>query len=242
MPWGLERLSEETLELNFASHLNHQCGGTLLWFGLTQKQEAGCGFDIATRFGSALFIVQMKASEHVLKASDARKSKVPDDQLQQLRVIKVTGCPLPKRSIVYAFPVIGTVGELAAHSDVVANTWLCDVADCGAVGAPNKSDGTPRKDGCHYVHVSAGKPPLTAGASGVAEWHSDPVRGTAIQASSFAAQLVERRAGMGLLSAFNGNAEGTNSNNQFPDFWRLCESFHRKAFGVVQLKAQVPKP
>ena len=49
MPWGLERLSEKTLELNFASQLNHRCGGTLLWFGLTQKQEAECGFDIATK-------------------------------------------------------------------------------------------------------------------------------------------------------------------------------------------------
>lgn len=45
MPWGLERLSEKILELNFASQLNHRCGGTLLWFGLTQKQEAECGFD-----------------------------------------------------------------------------------------------------------------------------------------------------------------------------------------------------
>ena len=89
VPWGLKRLSEKPLELKFASQLNHQCGGTLLWFGLTQKQEAECGFDIATRVGSALFMVQMKASSQGLKGSDARRFKVPDDQLQRLRGIKV---------------------------------------------------------------------------------------------------------------------------------------------------------
>lgn len=234
MPWGLERLSEKTLELNFASQLNHQCGGTLLWFGLTQKQEAECGFDIATRMGSALFIVQMKASSQVLKGSDARKFKVPDDQLQKLRGIKVAGMSLPKGSVFYAFPVIGTVGELAANPDVVANTWMCDVADCGAVGAPNKSDGTARKDGCHYVHVTQGKPPLKAGTSGIAEWHSDPVPVGAMLASSFASNLAEREAGQGLLATFN--------NNNFVEFWRLCESFHRKAFGIVQVKTQAAQP
>lgn len=229
MPWQVERLSEKTLELNFASQLNHHSGGKLLWFGLTQKQEAQCGFDIATRSGSALFIVQMKASAHVMKGSGARKFKVPDDQLQQLRAIKVAGKPLPKQSVFYAFPVIGTVGDLDAHSDVLANTWLCDVADCGAVGAPTKANGSPRKDGCHYVHVTEGKPPLKAGKSGVAQWHSNPVDVPAIHASSFAADLVERRAGTGLLSAFN--------DDNFAEFWRLGESFHRKAFGIVQMKA-----
>ncbi|SOD24063.1 hypothetical protein SAMN05518800_1203 [Variovorax sp. YR752] len=42
MPWELERLSEKALELEFASQLNRQRGGKLLWFGLTQKQEAEC--------------------------------------------------------------------------------------------------------------------------------------------------------------------------------------------------------
>jgi len=235
MPWELERLSEKTLELNFASQLNHQCGGNLLWFGLTQQQEAKLGFDIATRRGSALFIVQMKASAQVLKRSGARKFKVPDDQLQQLRAIRVAGNPLPKRSVFYAFPVIGTVGEVTAHRDILANTWLCDVADLGTVGAPTKTDGSIRKDGCHYVHVSEGRPPLKAGISGIAEWHSDPVKVAAIQASAFAVDISsqerEVEADSGLLSIL--------TDNNFADFWRLCESFHRKAFGVVQLKDSV---
>lgn len=234
MPWELKRLSEKTLELNFASQLNHRCGGTLLWFGLTQKQEAECGYDIATRVGSALFIVQMKASSKVLKGSGARNFKVPDDQLQHLRALKMGGKSLPKRSVFYAFPVIGTVSDLNAHSDVLANTWLCDVADCNAVGAPTKADGTPRKDGCHHVHVSQGKPPLKAGAIGAAVWHSDPVTVPAIHASAFASQVATRDGGSGLLSVIN--------DNNFADFWRLCESFHRKAFGIVQLKALPTQP
>ena len=234
LPWGLERLSEKTLELNFASQLNHRCGGTLLWFGLTQKQEAECGFDIATKSGSALFIVQMKASSHILKGSEARRFKVPHDQLQALQAIKVAGLPLPKRSVFYAFPVIGTVSELTSHPDIVANTWLCDVADCGAVVAPTKANSAPRKDGCHYVHVSPGKPPVSSGASGTAEWHSKPVKVASTSATGFAAALDSRNAGSGLLSVLN--------DNHFTDFWRLCESFHRKAFGIVQLKAAPIQP
>jgi hypothetical protein len=234
MPWGLERLSEKTLELNFASQLNHRCGGSLLWFGLTQRQEAECGFDIATKSGSSLFIVQMKASSHVLKASRARKFKVPDGQLQQLRAINVGGRPLPKRSIFYAFPVIGTVGELNSNPDIVANTWLCDVADCGAVGAPIKANGAPRKDDCHYVHVSPGEPPISVGASGIAEWHSEPVKVAAIHASRFTVDLERRDAGPGLLSVMNAN--------NVADFWRLCETFHRKAVGIVQIKAVAKQP
>jgi hypothetical protein len=234
MPWGLQRLSEKTLELNFASQLNHRCGGSLLWFGLTQKQEAECGFDIATKIGTSLFIVQMKASSHVLKNSLARNFKVPHDQLQQLRAIKVGGRPLPKRSVFYAFPVIGTVHELNANPDIVANTWLCDVADCSSVGAPTKASGERRKDGCHYVHVSVGMPPIPAGVSGFAEWHSDPVKVAAIHASSFADELNRRDAGRALLSVMN---EGN-----FADFWRLSESFYRKAFGIVQLKPAATQP
>jgi hypothetical protein len=230
MPWGLERLSEKSLELNFASQLNHRCGGTLLWFGLTQLQEAQCGFDIATQIGSALFIVQMKASKELSKKSGARKFKVPDDQLQKLRAIKVGGHSLPKGSVFYAFPVIGTVGELNAHPAVLDNTWLCDVADCGAVGAPTKANGLPRKDGCHYVHVLPGKPPIAAGAAGTAEWHSKPEKIATLAASNFAAGLSGREAGSGLLSVLN--------DNDFDDFWRLTESFHRKAFGIVQLQAR----
>lgn len=234
MPWSLERLSEKTLELNFASQLNHRCGGMLLWFGLTQKQEAECGFDIATKSGNSLFIVQMKASSHILKGSDARKFKVPDDQLQSLRAIKVAGLSLPKRSVFYAFPVIGTVGELTAHPDIVHNTWLCDVTDCGAVAAPTKADGTLRKDGCHYVHVLPGKPPLSTGVPGIAEWHSKPVEVAAIPAGGFASELDSRDAGRGLLSVLN--------DNHFSDFWRLCECFQRKAFGIVQLKTAAKQP
>lgn len=233
MPWQLERLSEKTLELNFASQLNHRCGGSLLWFGLTQKQEAECGFDIATRAGSALFIVQMKASSHVLQGSGARKFKVPDDQLKRLRDIKVGGKALPLRSVFYAFPVLGTVGDLTAHSNVLENTWLCDVADCGAVGAPTKADGSARKDGCHYVHVSRGEPPLTPGEPGVAEWHSNPVEVAVLDGGVFADRLVGGDAGSGLLSIFPRDDPAAEGPRE--DFWRLCESFHRKAFGIVRL-------
>lgn len=225
MPWGHKRLSEKSLELNFASQLNHACGGKLLWFGLTQKQEAEQGFDIATRIGKGLFIVQMKASMHVLKSGE-RQFKAPHDQLENLRKLTVQGGgAIPKGCIYYAFPVIGTPVELTTYPDVLANTWLCDVADIPPLGSPTTSSGSPRKDGNHYVNVSPGAAPLDSSKPGTATFYSDPVNVDVISGEKFVHVISRKGASHGLLESI--------THNQFRSFWRLCQHFHRKAFAVT---------
>lgn len=236
------RLSEKTLELNFASQMNHHFGGNLIWFGLTQKQEAKAGFDIATNIGTGLFIVQMKASNNLLK-SGARQFRVPHDQLQKLLNIKLTpaGVPIPNRSVMYAFPTIGSTSELTKNPDVFANTWLCDVMSLGALGPPTikvpagYAGAAPmRKSLEHYVDVTPGEAPLsplTLPAVGSATFHSEPVevstqsgRGTFVDMKrAGTAEFEQRRAG--LLEVL--------TDNNFEEFWRVCELFERKAFGIV---------
>jgi hypothetical protein len=229
MPWQLDKLSEKTLELNFASQLNYHCGGKLLWFGLTQQQEARAGYDIATRIGKALFVVQMKASNHVLKTEPKeRRFKVPHEQMESMLKLTPGGTAFPSRSVFYAFPVLGNTGDLASYPDVLGNTWLCDVADLRAVTVPTTRTGHPRKDGCHYVNVAPGEAPIAPGASGTAVFHSEPVTVITQRGDAFASDLIESRRGRGLLEVM--------TNNNFRDFWKLCELFHRKAFGVVLVK------
>lgn len=227
MPWSKEKLSEKTLEINFASQLNHACGGRLLWFGLTQKQEAEQGFDIATRVGKGLFIVQMKASTHLLKSGE-RQFKAPHEQLENLRKLTVQGGrAIPKGCVFYAFPVIGTPAELSAHTNVLANTWLCDVADIPRLGAPTTAKGSLRQDGNHYVKVSPGSAPLNSSKPGLATFHSDPVEVDVISGEKLVHVITREGASSGLLEVI--------THNHFRDFWDLCQQFHRKAFAVAFL-------
>ena len=225
IPWNTDRLSEKTLELNFASQLNHACGGKLLWFGLTQAQEAKQGFDIATRIGTGLFIVQMKASAHVLQSGE-RQFKAPHEQLENLRKLTVQGGgAISNGCIYYAFPVIGTPTELSSHHNVLTNTWLCDVADIPALGEPTTSSGSLRKDGNHYVKVSPGTAPLDSSAPGVATFHSVPKSVDVVNGVKFAYVIAREGASRGLLETMTGN--------QFSRFWSLCQHFHRKAFAIA---------
>lgn len=230
MPWDRAKLSEKTLELNFASQLNHACRGSLLWFGLTQKQEAEQGFDIATRVGRGLFIVQMKASTRVLRGS-ARQFKAPHDQLESLRSLTSGGLVKLPNSVFYAFPVIGTPGELAKHKYVLHNTWLCDVASIPAVGLPTKRGGGLRADGNHYVNVFPGLAPLPAGVTGIATFHSDPVEALLLSGTAFAERLLNQDSDipgrMGLLADL--------THNDFSRFWAFSQHLGRKAFAIARI-------
>lgn len=236
------RLSEKTLELNFASQMNHHFGGNLIWFGLTQKQEARAGFDIATKIGTGLFIVQMKASNRLLK-SGARQFSVPHDQLKKLLNLKLTpaGLAIPSRSVMYAFPTIGSTSELTANPDVFANTWLCDVMALGALGPPTKKVpvgfvgvAPMRKSLNHYVDVTPGAaplPPLALPAVGNATFHSEPIE---VPTHSGKSSFVDiKRAGTAEIEQRRAGLKEVLTNNNFEEFWRLCELFERKAFGIV---------
>ncbi|WP_295403123.1 hypothetical protein [uncultured Thiocystis sp.] len=222
MPWDRKKISEKTLELNFASQLNHRIGGNLLWFGLTQKQEAEAGFDIATRVGQDMFIVQMKASANILKKSKARQFKIPHDQLQSLLRLQ-----LPLGHVFYAFPLIGTTQDLATHQDVVGNTWLCDITLLKNVDEPLTRTGTPRKDGCHYVQVTPAEAPISPLAAGRAVFHSKPVTVDLVLPDQALTRdpIAGEREG-NLLSRMDGS---------FEFFWSLFELFQSKALVIIRV-------
>lgn len=203
------KLSEKTLELNICAQVS-QCLGQrnrVLWFGLTQKQEARAGFDACTKLGGRLIVFQFKASSRVLKSSE-RVFLAPHDQLMALQ--KHVGSH--RRSVFYAFPLVGNTSELKANSDLLSQTWLVDVASLSKVGPPTKSDGSFRKNNCHNVYVTPGN----------AEFHSDPV---AVKASNLRVLIEQDLRGInGINSAFG---------QKFEPFWEFAKDFSSGAHGLV---------
>lgn len=53
----MSRLSEKTIEINYCSQLSGVFGGQLLFFGLTQLQEARMGFDAMTSVGGVMLLL-----------------------------------------------------------------------------------------------------------------------------------------------------------------------------------------
>lgn len=175
------RLREKTLELNFCTQFERFVGTPIIWFGLTQMQEAQAGFDACTRLGGRLFIFQFKASAYVLK-SGARQFVAEHDQMQRLRNRCNTS-----RAIFYVFPMVGTTLELAANPDLMSNTWLLDVTDLPVtISSPTTKSGTPRKNKLHYVDVV---PPL-------ATIHSDPFNVKLVSPSVIAREVVRPSSGL----------------------------------------------
>lgn len=196
------RLSEKTLELNICAQASHLLtrgqGQRLFWFGLTQKQEARAGFDACTRFGGRLLIFQFKASHRVLR-NGARVFQAPHDQMQALT--RQTHSYM--RSVFYAFPLVGTTADIARNPDLLAQTWLLDVADLPPLGPPTTLHGVLRKNRCHNIYVTPGR----------IEIHSDPVRAESIV---FSELLSSGFAGAdGLQHRFQDNFE------QFREFASL---------------------
>jgi hypothetical protein len=143
------RLSEKTLELNFCSQAHSACPSRVVWFGLTQRQEAALGFDAAMELGGRLLIFQFKASTRLLQ-SGARQFQAPHEQMENLR--RRTGSAM--RSVFYVFPMLGELAELrAVRGDVLGNSWLLDVTDIPRLARPRRHDGALRLSGNHYVDV-----------------------------------------------------------------------------------------
>jgi hypothetical protein len=140
------RISEKTIELNFCAQ--YSPGVQTFWFGLTQEQEKRAGFDMYTRQGGRLLILQFKASAHVLLSGE-RRFHAPHHQLTALQA-RLSG----SRDIYYLLPSFGRTAELHAlgHA-VVANMWWLNVADIPAVNPPTRRDGALRKNGKHYFDL-----------------------------------------------------------------------------------------
>ena len=118
------RISEKTVELNLCAQISQHLNQRILWFGLTQKQEASLGFDAATNLNGRALLFQFKASNNTL-GNKARRFYLQHDQLRSLQNL----LPHVYGSIFYAFPLIGNTGELyQKNGDFYNNTWLLDVA------------------------------------------------------------------------------------------------------------------
>jgi hypothetical protein len=123
------RLSEKTLELSITSQLAQRLNiPQVVWFGLTQRQERELGFDVASKVAGRLLILQFKASSVLVHPQrydqPRRRFTVPHDQLVNLQAV-ANAFP---NSVYYVFPDIGTTNELAVNRDLIAQSWLLDVA------------------------------------------------------------------------------------------------------------------
>lgn len=106
------------------------------------------GFDACTKLRGRLFIFQFKASNHCLRNGE-RKFQLNHDQLRAL--CSLTGHA--RRSVFYAFPLVGNTQELLKCKNLLSETWLLDVSDLLALSEPTKKDGTPRRNGRHNAYV-----------------------------------------------------------------------------------------
>jgi hypothetical protein len=144
------RLSEKTIELNVCSQFGSLNIPPLIWFGLTQKQEARAGFDACTRLRGRLLILQFKASNY--DVNGMRRFRLNHNQLTALR----QRCRPYKRAVFYVFPLIGNSHELAQNQNFLSTTWLLDVNHLQSLSAPTKMNGQPRKDQMHNAYVRPG--------------------------------------------------------------------------------------
>lgn len=169
------RLSEKTIELSYCSQFGALLGPNIIWFGLTQKQEARAGFDACTELGGRLIIFQFKALTH--DVNGARRFYAKHSQLLNLK--RVAGRCM--RSVFYVLPMTGTTQELvSARGSLLPNSYLLDVATMSHVPAPTTKKGGARKSGWHYIDVNRAQT-----QNPVATIHSEPLEVPLIRASDF---------------------------------------------------------
>jgi len=195
------RVSEKSLEINFCSQWARLSSRAVVWFGLTQKQEADWGFDVATRLGGRLIAFQMKAPTRDLAACPhAKQFQLPHHQLSSLQAL-LTHHRRP-RIVFYALPLLRTTAELqAASGAVLASTMLLDVSAIPSLPAPTTARGTPRKSGVHYLDVWHGGATI----------HSEPVDVRVSEAVELLRELDDQEGQVGVApedSAAQGLVRG----------------------------------
>jgi len=160
------RLSEKTIEINFCAQVGRRSPRELVWFGLTQAQEARAGFDVCTRLGGRLLLLQFKASAEIVRG--ARRFRAPHDQMLALKA----RCRDLERAVFYVLPALGTTEEFARDRNLLRQSWLLDVADIPKLEPPTRNDGRPRRSRLHYLDL---EPPIVT-------IHSEPVRVSVLSA------------------------------------------------------------
>jgi hypothetical protein len=205
------RLSEKTIELNFCAQVTASAPTPILWFGLTQKQEAAAGFDAAIKMGGRLLLFQFKASDHVLKSRDRRFHL----SHHQLAALQKRAAKRP-RSVFYAFPLIGNTVELSKDPSLLAQVGLLDVATLPVISPPTTGAGTPRKNQVHYADVRRWSVTI----------YSDPVESRLESAIELAA---------GGFRGSDGVALSDERVGQFDDFWRFRRGLGGTAAAAILL-------
>ena len=159
------RLSEKTIELNVCAQINQNLGRRILWFGLTQAQEAKAGFDAAMQLNGRVLIFQFKASNKIMRRTGARRFYLEHQQLQTL-LNRVQGF---RRSVFYVFPLIGNTYELnQANGDLYNNTRLLDVSNLPNPFPQPTTNSFPSRLRSNQIHYADVTPPIVT-------IHSDPV-------------------------------------------------------------------
>ena len=180
----------------------------MLWFGLTQVQEARAGFDACTRLGGKLFLFQFKASAHTMR-SGARRFHANHNQMENLR----NHCTVA-RSVFYVFPMVGTTLELARNPDIVGQSMILDVNNIPPLNLPLTRKGTPRVSGCHYVDIFS--------SSNYGVIHSDPVEVKLIDASTFVQDGLD-------------SSDGIQFRKDFQSFYDFARKLGRKSVAAIVL-------
>ncbi len=202
------RLSEKTIELTFCHQFGVALGRDLVWFGLTQRQEAVAGFDACVRMNGRLLILQFKALSKML-VSGRRQFVAPHTQMEALRE-RYNG----NRSIFYALPFVGNTSDVYRDQNILSRTWLLDVADLpDPIPDPVKRDGTPRKSENHYISAEPGWAVI----------HSEPFKVPLLNGKKLAPIAISEEQEIGVR---------VNSDNQ-ADLTDLLKHFHRDAFAII---------
>jgi|ERR1035441_1418923 hypothetical protein len=170
------RLSEKTLELTICNQIATHLGRRMVWFGLTQEQEARAGFDACTQLGGRILILQFKASNTFVRG--VRRFHLPHRQLVQLRW---RARHTLRRGIYFVLPLVGTTRELAANPDLIPQTWLLNPLDIPRIHHPTTRAGTVRRNGIHYADVT---PPIIT-------IHSEPVEAKLHRASDNFERVIQ---------------------------------------------------
>jgi len=133
------RLSEKTLELTICSQIGQSTKKNIIWFGLTQTEEARLGFDACAQLNGRLFILQFKASNK--DVSEARRFYLNHNQLSTLQKLSM-------KNIFYVLPLVGNYDDLIMNPYVLKNTFFLELSSIPtSIGKP------ARKSGYHYLDV-----------------------------------------------------------------------------------------
>lgn len=219
------RIPEKTIELNFCKGFPQLLGHDLIWFGLTQKQEAKAGFDACARSNSTLMLFQLKASNNLLK-NGTRRFLAEHDQMQVLRnQVK------KNRLVYYVLPIIGTTPEIIHGLCFSHCSRYLDISQLPPTipfpYAKGTKPPTKRKNNCHYVDLAPNLATATI--------HSDPFEVKLLSADDLKNTLNSREENLPENSEFikwhqqQAVLEENSNSREFHEFWASISRVNRSS-------------